>query len=321
MKCNMREERSYTTLTFNTKKGITKSNQEPKVNYLKMEDLYNYASMFVTKTIHEGNYDEKEIELIGTLQCYIDSYITLMQSNYYTLLSMRGDNVSLFYLFRIYQILFTLQSMKIFAVENQYTLPFDDTIIITRIEKFSQMMKERLSKGIQYDWINMIIHPFILEISLTDLYYKKGIGMGFSYDDFYNIPHFQDEVIKRCNPKMIRTIQEEEKETLQKKSQFFLDFYEKMKMIEKRLDKEMLWVHGIFSYKLEALLKLFLAKGDSIDMESIIVIINSLLNNLIQDIDSFDHSRYLGVDVDDPFTMDHFWRLRADLLNPLINLL
>lgn len=319
MKCNMKEERSYITLTFNTKKGITKYNQEPKDNYLKMEDLYDYASMFVTKIIHEGNYDEKEIELIGTLQEHIDSYITLMQSNYYSLLNMCGNSVSLFYLSRIYQILFTLQGMKIFAVENQYTLSFDDIIMI--IERFSQMMEERLSKGIQYDWNNMIIHPFILEILLTDLYYKKGIQIGFSYDDFYNIPHFQDEVIKRCNPRMIRMIQEEEKEKLQKKSHFFLDFYEKMKMIEKRLDKEMLWVHGIFSYKLEALLKLLLVKRDSIDTESAIVVINSLLNNLIQDIDSFDHSRYLGVDVDDPYVMDSFWKLRADLLNPLINLL
>ena len=314
MKCNMKEERIYTTLTFNTKKGITKSKQEPKDNYLKLGDLYNYASMFVTKTIREGNYDKKEIEVIGTLQEYIDSYITLMQSNYYSLLNMRGDNVSLFYLSRIYQILFTLQSMK-------NTVLFDNISIIMRVERFSCAMRERLAKGMQYDWNNMIVHPFVLEIVMSDIYYKTAMERNFSYKDFYDIPHFQDEVVNRLNPKMIRTIQEEEKEKLQKKSRFFLDFYEKMKKIEKRLDKEKLWVQGLFSYKLEALLKLLLAKRDTIDTESAIVVINSLLNTLIQDIDSFDHSRYSVADTEVPPVMGSIWKIRADLLNPLINLL
>lgn len=314
MKCNMKEERSYTTLTFNTKKGITKSKQEPKDNYLKLGDLYNYASMFVTKTIHEGNYDEKEIELIGTLQGYIDSYITLMQSNYYSLLNMRGDNISLFYLSRIYQILFTLQSMK-------NTVLFDNIGVIMRVERFSCAMRERLSKGMRYDWNNMIVHPFVLEIVMSDIYYKTAMERNFSYKDFYDIPHFQDEVVNRLNPRMIRMIQEEEKEKLQKKSRFFLDFYEKMKKIEKRLDKERLWVQGLFSYKLEALLKILLAKRDTIDTESAIVVINSLLNTLIQDIDSFDHSRYLVADTEVPPVMGSIWKIRVDLLNPLINLL
>lgn len=314
MKCNMKEERIYTTLTFNTKKGITKSKQEPKDNYLKLGDLYNYASMFVTKTIREGNYDKKEIEVIGTLQEYIDSYITLMQSNYYSLLNMRGDNVSLFYLSRIYQILFTLQSMK-------NTVLFDNISIIMRVERFSCAMRERLSKGMRYDWNNMVVHPFVLEIVMSDVYYKTAMERNFSYKDFYDIPHFQDEVVNRLNPKMIRTIQEEEKEKLQKKSRFFLDFYEKMKKIEKRLDKERLWVQGLFSYKLEALLKLLLAKRDTIDTESAIVVINSLLNTLIQDIDSFDHSRYSVADTEVPPIMGSIWKIRADLLNPLINLL
>lgn len=314
MKCNMKEERIYTTLTFNTKKGITKSKQEPKDNYLKLGDLYNYASMFVTKTIHEGNYDEKEIEVIGTLQEYIDSYITLMQSNYYSLLNMRGDNVSLFYLSRIYQILFTLQSMK-------NTVLFDNISIIMRVERFSCAMRERLSKGMRYDWNNMVVHPFVLEIVMSDIYYKTAMERNFSYKDFYDIPHFQDEVVNRLNPKMIRTIQEEEKEKLQKKSRFFLDFYEKMKKIEKRLDKERLWVQGLFSYKLEALLKILLAKRDTIDTESAIVVINSLLNTLIQDIDSFDHSIYSVADTEVPPVMGSIWKIRVDLLNPLINLL
>lgn len=310
----MKEERIYTTLTFNTKKGITKSKQEPKDNYLKLGDLYNYASMFVTKTIHEGNYDEKEIEVIGTLQEYIDSYITLMQSNYYSLLNMRGDNVSLFYLSRIYQILFTLQSMK-------NTVLFDNISIIMRVERFSCAMRERLSKGMRYDWNNMVVHPFVLEIVMSDIYYKTAMERNFSYKDFYDIPHFQDEVVNRLNPKMIRTIQEEEKEKLQKKSRFFLDFYEKMKKIEKRLDKERLWVQGLFSYKLEALLKILLAKRDTIDTESAIVVINSLLNTLIQDIDSFDHSIYSVADTEVPPVMGSIWKIRVDLLNPLINLL
>lgn len=314
MKCNMKEERIYTTLTFNTKKGITKSKQEPKDNYLKLGDLYNYASMFVTKTIREGNYDKKEIEVIGTLQEYIDSYITLMQSNYYSLLNMRGDNVSLFYLSRIYQILFTLQSMK-------NTVLFDNISVIMRVERFSCAMRERLSKGMLYDWNNMIVHPFVLEIVMSDIYYKTAMERNFSYKDFYDIPHFQDEVVNRLNPRMIRTIQEEEKEKLQKKSRFFLDFYEKMKKIEKRLDKEKLWVQGLFSYKLEALLKLLLAKRDMIDTESAIVVINSLLNTLIQDIDSFDHSRCSVADTEVPPLMGSIWKIRADLLNPLINLL
>lgn len=314
MKCNMKEERIYTTLTFNTKKGITRSNQKPKDNYLKLGDLYNYASMFVTKTIHEGNYDEKEIEVIGTLQEYIDSYITLMQSNYYSLLNMRGDNVSLFYLSRIYQILFTLQSMK-------NTSLFDNISVIMRVERFSCAMRERLSKGMQYDWNNMVVHPFVLEIVMSDIYYKTAVERNFSYKDFYDIPHFQDEVVNRLNPRMIRTIQEEEKEKLQKKSRFFLDFYEKMKKIEKRLDKEKLWVQGLFSYKLEALLKILLAKRDTIDTESAIVLINSLLNTLIQDIDSFDHSRYSVADTKVPPVMGSIWKIRVDLLNPLINLL
>lgn len=314
MKCNMKEERIYTTLTFNTKKGITKSKQEPKDNYLKLGDLYNYASMFVTKTIREGNYDKKEIEVIGTLQEYIDSYITLMQSNYYSLLNMRGDNVSLFYLSRIYQILFTLQSMK-------NTVLFDNISVIMRVERFSCAMRERLAKGMQYDWNNMIVHPFVLEIVMSDIYYKTAMERNFSYKDFYDIPHFQDEVVNRLNPRMIRTIQEEEKEKLQKKSQFFLDFYEKMKKIEKRLDKEKLWVQGLFSYKLEALLKLLLAKRDMIDTESAIVVINSLLNTLIEDIDSFDHSRYSVADTEVPPVMGSIWKIRVDLLNPLINLL
>lgn len=314
MKCNMKEERIYTTLTFNTKKGITKSKQEPKDNYLKLGDLYNYASMFVTKTIREGNYDKKEIEVIGTLQEYIDSYITLMQSNYYSLLNMRGDNVSLFYLSRIYQILFTLQSMK-------NTVLFDNISVIMRVERFSCAMRERLSKGMCYDWNNMVVHPFVLEIVMSDIYYKTAVERNFSYKDFYDIPHFQDEVVNRLNPKMIRTIQEEEKEKLQKKSRFFLDFYEKMKKIEKRLDKEKLWVQGLFSYKLEALLKLLLTKRDTIDTESAIVVINSLLNTLIQDIDSFDHSRYSVADTEVPPVMGSIWKIRVDLLNPLINLL
>lgn len=314
MKCNMKEERIYTTLTFNTKKGITKSKQEPKDNYLKLGDLYNYASMFVTKTIREGNYDKKEIEVIGTLQEYIDSYITLMQSNYYSLLNMRGDNVSLFYLSRIYQILFTLQSMK-------NTVLFDNISIIMRVERFSCAMRERLSKGMRYDWNNMVVHPFVLEIVMSDIYYKTAVERNFSYKDFYDIPHFQDEVVNRLNPRMIRTIQEEEKEKLQKKSRFFLDFYEKMKKIEKRLDKEKLWVQGLFSYKLEALLKLLLTKRDTIDTESAIVVINSLLNTLIQDIDSFDHSRYSVADTEVPPVMSSIWKIRVDLLNPLINLL
>lgn len=314
MKCNMKEERIYTTLTFNTKKGITKSKQEPKDNYLKLGDLYNYASMFVTKTIREGNYDKKEIEVIGTLQEYIDSYITLMQSNYYSLLNMRGDNVSLFYLSRIYQILFTLQSMK-------NTVLFDNISVIMRVERFSCAMRERLSKGMLYDWNIMIVHPFVLEIVMSDIYYKTAMERNFSYKDFYDIPHFQDEVVNRLNPKMIRTIQEEEKEKLQKKSRFFLDFYEKMKKIEKRLDKERLWVQGLFSYKLEALLKILLAKRDTIDTESAIVVINSLLNTLIQDIDSFDHSRYSVADTEVPPVMGSIWKIRVDLLNPLINLL
>ena len=314
MKCNMKEERIYTTLTFNTKKGITKSKQEPKDNYLKLGDLYNYASMFVTKTIREGNYDKKEIEVIGTLQEYIDSYITLMQSNYYSLLNMRGDNVSLFYLSRIYQILFTLQSMKNTAL-------FDNISVIMRVERFSCAMRERLSKGMRYDWNNMVVHPFVLEIVMSDIYYKTAMERNFSYKDFYDIPHFQDEVVNRLNPRMIRTIQEEEKEKLQKKSRFFLDFYEKMKKIEKRLDKERLWVQGLFSYKLKALLKILLAKRDTIDTESAIVVINSLLNTLIQDIDSFDHSRYSVADTEVPPVMGSIWKIRVDLLNPLINLL
>lgn len=310
----MKEKRSYTTLTFNTKKGITKSKQEPKDNYLKLGDLYDYASMFVTKTIHEGNYDKKEIEAIGTLQEYIDSYITLMQSNYYSLLNIRGDNVSLFYLSRIYQILFTLQSMK-------NTVLFDNISIIMRVERFSCAMRERLSKGMRYDWNNMVVHPFVLEIVMSDIYYKTAMERNFSYKDFYDIPHFQDEVVNRLNPRMIRTIQEEEKEKLQKKSRFFLDFYEKMKKIEKRLDKERLWVQGLFSYKLEALLKILLVKRDTIDTESAIVVINSLLNTLIQDIDSFDHSRYSVEDTEVPPVMGSIWKIRVDLLNPLINLL
>lgn len=314
MECNMKDEIRHTILTFNTKKGITRSNQKPKDNYLKLGDLYNYASMFVTKTIHEGNYDEKEIELIGTLQEYIDSYITLMQSNYYSLLNIRGDNVSLFYLSRIYQILFTLQSMK-------NTSLFDNISVIMRVERFSCAMRERLSKGMQYDWNNMVVHPFVLEIVMSDIYYKTAMERNFSYKDFYDIPHFQDEVVNRLNPRMIRTIQEEEKEKLQKKSRFFLDFYEKMKKIEKRLDKERLWVQGLFSYKLEALLKILLAKRDTIDTESAIVVINSLLNTLIQDIDSFDHSRYSVADTEVPPVMGSIWKIRVDLLNPLINLL
>ena len=314
MECNMKDEIRHTILTFNTKKGITRSNQKPKDNYLKLGDLYNYASMFVTKTIHEGNYDEKEIELIGTLQEYIDSYITLMQSNYYSLLNIRGDNVSLFYLSRIYQILFTLQSMK-------NTSLFDNISVIMRVERFSCAMRERLSKGMQYDWNNMVVHPFVLEIVMSDIYYKTAMERNFSYKDFYDIPHFQDEVVNRLNPRMIRTIQEEEKEKLQKKSRFFLDFYEKMKKIEKRLDKERLWVQGLFSYKLEALLKILLVKRDTIDTESAIVVINSLLNTLIQDIDSFDHSRYSVEDTEVPPVMGSIWKIRVDLLNPLINLL
>lgn len=314
MECNMKDEIRHTILTFNTKKGITRSNQKPKDNYLKLGDLYDYASMFVTKTIHEGNYDKKEIEVIGTLQEYIDSYITLMQSNYYSLLNMRGDNVSLFYLSRIYQILFTLQSMK-------NTVLFDNISVIMRVERFSCAMRERLSKGMQYDWNNMVVHPFVLEIVMSDIYYKTAVERNFSYKDFYDIPHFQDEVVNRLNPRMIRTIQEEEKEKLQKKSRFFLDFYEKMKKIEKRLDKERLWVQGLFSYKLEALLKILLAKRDTIDTESAIVVINSLLNTLIQDIDSFDHSRYSVADTEVPPVMGSIWKIRVDLLNPLINLL
>ena len=314
MKCNMKEERIYTTLTFNTKKGITKSKQEPKDNYLKLGDLYNYASMFLTKTMREGNDDKKEIEVIGTLQEYIDSYITLMQSNYYSLLNMRGDNVSLFYLSRIYQILFTLQSMK-------NTVLFDNISVIMRVERFSCAMRERLSEGMLYDWNSMIVHPFVLEIVMSDIYYKTAMERNFSYKDFYDIPHFQDEVVNRLKPRMIRTIQEEEKEKLQKKSRFFLDFYEKMKKIEKRLDKERLWVQGLFSYKLEALLKILLAKRDTIDTESAIVVINSLLNTLIQDIDSFDHSRYSVADTEVPPVMGSIWKIRVDLLNPLINLL
>lgn len=314
MECNMKDEIRHTILTFNTKKGITRSNQKPKDNYLKLGDLYNYASMFVTKTIHEGNYDEKEIELIGTLQEYIDSYITVMQSNYYSLLNIRGDNVSLFYLSRIYQILFTLQSMK-------NTSLFDNISVIMRVERFSCAMRERLSKGMQYDWNNMVVHPFVLEIVMSDIYYKTAMERNFSYKDFYDIPHFQDEVVNRLNPRMIRTIQEEEKEKLQKKSRFFLDFYEKMKKIEKRLDKERLWVQGLFSYKLEALLKILLVKRDTIDTESAIVVINSLLNTLIQDIDSFDHSRYSVEDTEVPPVMGSIWKIRVDLLNPLINLL
>ena len=203
-------------------KGIGRLSSLPEDKYLKLGDLYDYASMFVTKTIHEGNYDKKEIELIGTLQEYIDSYITLMQSNYYSLLNMRGDNVSLFYLSRIYQILFTLQSMK-------NTVLFDNISVIMRVERFSCAMRERLSKGMRYDWNNMVVHPFVLEIVMSDIYYKTAMERNFSYKDFYDIPHFQDEVVNRLNPKMIRTIQEEEKEKLQKKSRFFLDFYEKMK--------------------------------------------------------------------------------------------
>ena len=314
MECNMKDEIRHTILTFNTKKGITRSNQKPKDNYLKLGDLYNYASMFVTKTIREGNYDKKEIEVIGTLQEYIDSYITLMQSNYYSLLNMRGDNVSLFYLSRIYQILFTLQSMKNTAL-------FDNISVIMRVERFSCAMRERLSKGMCYDWNNMVVHPFVLEIVMSDIYYKTAVERNFSYKDFYDIPHFQDEVVNRLNPRMIRTIQEEEKEKLQKKSRFFLDFYEKMKKIEKRLDKERLWVQGLFSYKLEALLKILLAKRDTIDTESAIVVINSLLNTLIQDIDSFDHSRYSVADTEVPPVMGSIWKIRVDLLNPLINLL
>ena len=227
---------------------------------------------------------------------------------------MRGDNVSLFYLSRIYQILFTLQSMK-------NTVLFDNISIIMRVERFSCAMRERLSKGMRYDWNNMVVHPFVLEIVMSDIYYKTAMERNFSYKDFYDIPHFQDEVVNRLNPKMIRTIQEEEKEKLQKKSRFFLDFYEKMKKIEKRLDKERLWVQGLFSYKLEALLKLLLAKRDTIDTESAIVVINSLLNTLIQDIDSFDHSRYSVADTEVPPVMGSIWKIRADLLNPLINLL
>ena len=227
---------------------------------------------------------------------------------------MRGDNVSLFYLSRIYQILFTLQSMK-------NTVLFDNISVIMRVERFSCAMRERLSKGMLYDWNNMIVHPFILEIVMSDIYYKTAMERIFSYKDFYDIPHFQDEVVNRLNPKMIRTIQEEEKEKLQKKSRFFLDFYEKMKKIEKRLDKERLWVQGLFSYKLEALLKILLAKRDTIDTESAIVVINSLLNTLIQDIDSFDHSRYSVADTEVPPVMGSIWKIRVDLLNPLINLL
>ena len=227
---------------------------------------------------------------------------------------MRGDNVSLFYLSRIYQILFTLQSMK-------NTVLFDNISVIMRVERFSCAMRERLSKGMQYDWNNMIVHPFVLEIVMSDIYYKTAMERNFSYKDFYDIPHFQDEVVNRLNPRMIRTIQEEEKEKLQKKSQFFLDFYEKMKKIEKRLDKEKLWVQGLFSYKLEALLKLLLAKRDMIDTESAIVVINSLLNTLIQDIDSFDHSRCSVADTEVPPLMGSIWKIRVDLLNPLINLL
>ena len=314
MKYNMKDEIRHTILVFNTMKGIGRLSSLPEDKYLKLGDLYDYASMFVTKTIHEGNYDKKEIELIGTLQEYIDSYITLMQSNYYSLLNMRGDNVSLFYLSRIYQILFTLQSMK-------NTVLFDNISIIMRVERFSCAMRERLSKGMRYDWNNMVVHPFVLEIVMSDIYYKTAMERNFSYKDFYDIPHFQDEVVNRLNPKMIRTIQEEEKEKLQKKSRFFLDFYEKMKKIEKRLDKEKLWVQGLFSYKLEALLKLLLAKRDTIDTESAIVVINSLLNTLIQDIDSFDHSRYSVADTEVPPIMGSIWKIRADLLNPLINLL
>ena len=190
-----------------------------------------------------------------------------------------------------------------------------------RVERFSCAMRERLSKGMRYDWNNMVVHPFVLEIVMSDIYYKTAMERNFSYKDFYDIPHFQDEVVNRLNPKMIRTIQEEEKEKLQKKSRFFLDFYEKMKKIEKRLDKERLWVQGLFSYKLEALLKLLLAKRDTIDTESAIVVINSLLNTLIQDIDSFDHSRYSVADTEVPPIMGSIWKIRADLLNPLINLL
>lgn len=295
-------------------KGIGRLSSLPEDKYLKLGDLYDYASMFVTKTIHEGNYDKKEIEVIGTLQEYIDSYITLMRSNYYSLLNMRGDNVSLFYLSRIYQILFTLQSMK-------NTVLFDNISVIMRVERFSCAMRERLSEGMLYDWNSMIVHPFVLEIVMSDIYYKTAMERNFSYKDFYDIPHFQDEVVNRLNPRMIRTIQEEEKEKLQKKSQFFLDFYEKMKKIEKRLDKEKLWVQGLFSYKLEALLKLLLAKRDMIDTESAIVVINSLLNTLIQDIDSFDHSRCSVADTEVPPLMGSIWKIRVDLLNPLINLL
>lgn len=295
-------------------KGIGRLSSLPEDKYLKLGDLYDYASMFVTKTIHEGNYDKKEIEVIGTLQEYIDSYITLMQSNYYSLLNMRGDNVSLFYLSRIYQILFTLQSMK-------NTVLFDNISVIMRVERFSCAMRERLSKGMRYDWNNMIVHPFVLEIVMSDIYYKTAMERNFSYKDFYDIPRFQDEVVNRLNPRTIRTIQEEEKEKLQKKSRFFLDFYEKMKKIEKRLDKERLWIQGLFSYKLEALLKILLTKRDTIDTESAIVVINSLLNTLIQDIDSFDHSRYSVADTEVPPVMGSIWKIRADLLNPLINLL
>lgn len=295
-------------------KGIGRLSSLPEDKYLKLGDLYDYASMFVTKTIHEGNYDKKEIEVIGTLQEYIDSYITLMRSNYYSLLNMCGDNVSLFYLSRIYQILFTLQYMKNPAL-------FDNISVIMRVERFSCAMRERLSKGMLYDWNNMIVHPFVLEIVMSDIYYKTAMERNFSYKDFYDIPRFQDEVVNRLNPKMIRTIQEEEKEKLQKKSRFFLDFYEKMKKIEKRLDKERLWVQGLFSYKLEALLKILLVKRDTIDIESAIVVINSLLNTLIQDIDSFDHSRYSVADTEVPPVMGSIWKIRVDLLNPLINLL
>ena len=313
MKYKMKDEIRHTRLVFNNMKGIGRLSSLPEDKYLKLGDLYDYASMFVTKTIHEGNYDKKEIELIGTLQEYIDSYITLMQSNYYSLLNMRGDNVSLFYLSRIYQILFTLQSMK-------NTVLFDNISIIMRVERFSCAMRERLSKGMRYDWNNMVVHPFVLEIVMSDIYYKTAMERNFSYKDFYDIPHFQDEVVNRLNPKMIRTIQEEEKEKLQKKSRFFLDFYEKMKKIEKRLDKERLWVQGLFSYKLEALLKILLAKRDTIDTESAIVVINSLLNTLIQDIDYFDHSRSSVADTEVTHVMGRIWKIRVNLLTILRNL-
>ncbi len=311
MEYNMKDEVRH-TLVFNTMKGIGKLSNLPEDKYLKLGDLYNYASMFVSKTIHDENYNEKEIELLGTIQEYIDSYIALIQSNYFTLLSIRGNEVSLFYLSRIYQILFILQSIKDMAIPSSN--------VTEELEKFSFLMRQGLSEGMVLDLDVMVIQPFILEIALSDLYYKTAHNKGYSYKEFYNIPFFQNEFIKRLNPKMIRTIQEKEKEMLQKKSRFFLDFYEKMKKIEKRLDEEMLWVHGIFSYKLEALLKILLGKKNIIDSESCIIVIDSLLDILIKSVDTFDRTKFEWFERDSgPYT--YIWTDRLNLLSAVISLL